>query len=99
MLAKPIMPVLESIMRYSSVAVAAAFTLMTVSTALHGQRPDDQIDPRSLALLAKGQSAKAAGNLDGATDALETPEKVTNELQRASRNKSCSKKRCTGRRI
>ena len=59
-------------MRYSSVAVAAALTLLTVSTALHGQRPDDQIDPRSMALLAQGKAAQAAGNLDGATDALET---------------------------
>ncbi|MES2056121.1 MAG: hypothetical protein V4564_09300 [Pseudomonadota bacterium] len=59
-------------MRYSSVAAAAALTLLTVSTALHGQRPDDQIDPRSMALLAQGKAAQAAGNLDGATDALET---------------------------
>lgn len=59
-------------MRYSSVAAAAALTLLTVSTALHGQRPDDQIDPRSVALVAKGDAARAAGNLDGATDALET---------------------------
>jgi Tfp pilus assembly protein PilF len=59
-------------MRYSSVAAAVALTLLTVSTSLHGQRPDDQIDPRSMALLAKGQAAQAVGNLDGATDALET---------------------------
>ena len=59
-------------MRYSSVAAAVALTLLTVSTSLHGQRPDDQIDPRSLALLAQGKAAKAAGNLDGATDLLET---------------------------
>ncbi|MFC3580745.1 tetratricopeptide repeat protein [Sphingomonas hylomeconis] len=59
-------------MRYSSVAAAAALTLLTVSTSLHGQRPDDQIDPRSLALLAQGRAAQAAGNLDGATDLLET---------------------------
>lgn len=72
MLARPIVPKLELIMRYSSVAAAAALTLLTVTTALHGQRPDDQIDPRSMALLAKGQAAQAAGNLDGATDLLET---------------------------
>ena len=59
-------------MRYSSVAAAAALTLLAVSTSLHGQRPDDQIDPRSMALLAKGKSAQAAGNLDAATDALES---------------------------
>lgn len=59
-------------MRYSSVAAAAALTLLTVSTSLHGQRPDDQIDPRSMAFLAQGRAAEAAGNLDGATDFLET---------------------------
>jgi tetratricopeptide (TPR) repeat protein len=63
---------LELIMRYSSVAAAAALTLVAVSTSLHGQRPDDQIDPRSMALLAKGQAAQAAGNFDGATDILES---------------------------
>jgi Tfp pilus assembly protein PilF len=72
MLAKTTVPTLESIMRYSSVAAAVALTLLTVSTSLHGQRPDDQIDPRSLALLAQGRAAQAAGNLDGATDLLET---------------------------
>ncbi len=59
-------------MRYSSVAAAAALTLLAISTSLHGQRPDDQVDPRSMALLAKGKAAQAAGNLDGATDALES---------------------------
>lgn len=59
-------------MRYTSVAAAAALTLLTVSTALHGQRPDDQIDPKSMALLASARAAQAAGNLDGATETLET---------------------------
>ncbi len=72
MLALAIVPKLELIMRYSTVAAAAALTLLTISTSLHGQRPDDQIDPRSMALLAKGQAAQASGNLDAASDALET---------------------------
>ncbi len=59
-------------MRFSSVALAAALTLVSVSTSLSGQRPDDQIDARSLQLMEQGRAAKAAGNLDGATDALET---------------------------
>ncbi|MEG3122512.1 hypothetical protein [Sphingomonas sp. GB1N7] len=59
-------------MRYSSVAAAVALTLLTVSTSLHGQRPEEQIDPRSMALLAQGRAAQAAGNLDGATDLIET---------------------------
>ncbi|QQV75846.1 hypothetical protein H5J25_09430 [Sphingomonas aliaeris] len=59
-------------MRYSSVAAAVGLTLLTMSTSLHGQRADEQIDPRSLALLAQGRAAQAAGNLDGATDLIET---------------------------
>jgi Tfp pilus assembly protein PilF len=59
-------------MRYTSVAVAAALALVSISTSLHGQRSDDQIDPKSLALLQQGKAARAAGNLDGATDVLET---------------------------
>lgn len=59
-------------MRFTSVALAASLALVSISTSLHGQRPDDQIDARSMALLADGKAAKAAGNLDGATDALET---------------------------
>lgn len=59
-------------MRYTSVAVAAALAMVSISTSLHGQRPNDQIDARSMALLQKGQAAKAAGDLDGATDLLES---------------------------
>ena len=59
-------------MRFSSVAIAASLALVSISTSLHGQRPDDQIDARSMALLAQGRAAKAAGNLDGAFDALES---------------------------
>lgn len=63
---------LETIMRFASLGLAAALVLLSVSTSLHGQRPDDQIDPRSLQLLAAGRAAQAAGKLDEATDALET---------------------------
>jgi Tfp pilus assembly protein PilF len=63
---------LETMMRVSSVAIAAALTLVCVSTSLQGQRPDDQIDARSMQLLAQARAARAAGNLDGATDLLET---------------------------
>ncbi|WP_174298220.1 tetratricopeptide repeat protein [Sphingomonas bacterium] len=59
-------------MRVSSVALAAALTLVCVSATLHGQRPDDQIDARSMALLARARAAQASGDLQGATDMLET---------------------------
>ncbi|MBB4087955.1 Flp pilus assembly protein TadD [Sphingomonas carotinifaciens] len=66
------MPQLETIMRFSSFTLAAALAVVSVSTSLSGQRPDDQIDARSLQLLAEGRALRAAGNLDGATDVLET---------------------------
>lgn len=59
-------------MRYTSVAVALSLTLLTIATAVQGQRGDPAIDARSMALLATGRTAQAAGNLDAATDAIET---------------------------
>jgi Tfp pilus assembly protein PilF len=59
-------------MRYTSVAVAAALTLLTIGTAVQGQRGDPVVDARSLALLAKGRALQAAGNFEAATDTLET---------------------------
>ena len=63
---------LEPFMRFTSVAAAAALALVSISTSLHGQRPDDQIDARSMALLQQGKAARAAGNIDGATDLFES---------------------------
>ena len=59
-------------MRITCLSVAAALTLVSVSTSLSGQRPDDQIDPRSIALLEQGRAARGAGNLDGATGFAES---------------------------
>ncbi len=59
-------------MRFTVVSAAIALTLISIGTSVNGQRADDQIDARSLALLEKGKAAKAAGNLNAATDALET---------------------------
>jgi Tfp pilus assembly protein PilF len=63
---------LEKLMRISLVGTAAALALVSISTSLHSQRPDNQIDARSLEWLAKGKAAEAAGKLDEATDDLET---------------------------
>jgi Tfp pilus assembly protein PilF len=63
---------LEKLMRISLVATAAALALVSVSTALHSQKPDNQIDARSLEWLAKGKAAAAAGKLDEATDDIQT---------------------------
>jgi tetratricopeptide (TPR) repeat protein len=43
-----------------------------MASAGHGQRADDQINPRSVALLQQGQALTAAGQFDQAIDALET---------------------------
>lgn len=59
-------------MRYTTVAVAASLALLSVSTSLSGQRPADAVDARSLQLLAQAKAARAAGDLDGATDLLES---------------------------
>lgn len=59
-------------MRITAISAAAALLLLSVSTGLRAQRPDDQIDPKSVALVQQGRAAQAAGNLDGATDALES---------------------------
>ncbi|MET0307377.1 MAG: tetratricopeptide repeat protein [Sphingomonas sp.] len=59
-------------MRITAISAALALVVLTVSTGLQAQRPDDQIDPRSLALLKQGRAAQAAGNLEGANDALES---------------------------
>ena len=63
---------LEKFMRFTTVSAAFALTILSVSTSLYGQRPDDQIDARSIALLEKARAAKAAGNLSAANDWLET---------------------------
>lgn len=65
-------PKLEPIMRFTSVAIAATLALVSISTSLSAQRPDDQIDARSLSLLQQGKAARASGDLDAATDLLET---------------------------
>jgi Tfp pilus assembly protein PilF len=62
----------EIFMRITALSAAAALTLLSVSTSLMAQRPDNQIDPKSLALLQEGRTALAAGDVDGAQDAIES---------------------------
>jgi Tfp pilus assembly protein PilF len=64
--------VLEYLMRFSPLAVALSIALATVSSVSQGQKPDDQINPRSLTLLQQGETARKSGNLVAANDALET---------------------------
>ena len=59
-------------MRLTPIALSVALALATMASAGHGQRPDDQIDPRSMALLQQGQALTAAARYNEAIDALET---------------------------
>jgi Tfp pilus assembly protein PilF len=62
----------ETVMRYTSVAAALGLALLSLSTSLAGQKPEPQVDARSIQLLERGQAARAAGNLAGANDLLES---------------------------
>ena len=59
-------------MRLTPIALSVALAVATMASAGHGQRPDDQIDPRSMALLQQAQALTAAGQYSQATDLLET---------------------------
>lgn len=65
-------PVWSIIMRFVTVGLAGALTLLVVATGLQAQRPSEAPDPRSAALVAQARQLRAAGNLDGAESALET---------------------------
>ena len=59
-------------MRFSAPALALSLALATWSSSGMGQRPDSQIDARSMALLTQAQAAYRAGNFANAEDLLET---------------------------
>ena len=59
-------------MRLTPITLSIAFALATMAIAGAGQLPDDQIEPRSIALLQQGQALTAAGRFSEAMDALES---------------------------
>lgn len=59
-------------MRYTPAACALALAFATVSSAVIGQRPDHQVDARSVSLVQRAETVRAAGDLNGATDLLES---------------------------
>jgi len=59
-------------MRFSPAVLALGLAASTLSVAVSGQRPDDAIAPRSVALQTQGEAALAGGQLVAASDALET---------------------------
>jgi lipopolysaccharide biosynthesis regulator YciM len=63
---------METAMRLTPIAISAAIMLATMASAGQGQRPDDQVDPRSAALVQQAQAHSAAGRHNEAIDLLET---------------------------
>jgi len=59
-------------MRLTPIVLTLAIAAATMASAGQSQRPDDQIDPRSTALLQQAQAQSAAGRYDDANDLLET---------------------------
>jgi tetratricopeptide (TPR) repeat protein len=63
---------METMMRLTPIALTAAIALATFASAGQGQRPDDQIDPRSIALVQQAAGHSAAGRHNEAIDFLES---------------------------
>ena len=59
-------------MRLTPIVISLGIAAATFASAGNSQRPDDQVDPRSAALVAQAQSRTTAGQYEQATDLLET---------------------------
>ena len=59
-------------MRLTPIALSVALALATMASAGHGQKPQVQLNPRSVALVQQAQALTASGQYDGAIDLLET---------------------------
>ena len=59
-------------MRLTPIALSLAIAAATMASAGQGQRPDDQIDPRSIAMVQQAGTLSAAGRHNEAIDLLET---------------------------
>ena len=59
-------------MRLSPIALTVAIALATMASAGQGQKPDDQIDARSVALTEQGQALASQSRFLEATDLLES---------------------------
>lgn len=64
-------PMLEILMRYTPMTCALALAFACVSSVATGQAPEAAIDADSIALLRQGETLAAAGNYQGANDAIE----------------------------
>ena len=59
-------------MRLTPIALSVALAAATIASSGSGQRPDDQIDPRSAALVEQAEQLRAAGRHNEAIDLLES---------------------------
>ena len=59
-------------MRLTPIALSVALAAATMASTGYGQRPDDQIDPRSAALVQEASQLSTAGQVPQAIDLLET---------------------------
>ena len=59
-------------MRLTPLVLCLGLAASTMSVAVVGQRPDDQIAPKSVELMKQGQTLLSQGKLVEADDALET---------------------------
>ncbi len=59
-------------MRLTPVALAAAIIAATMASTGHSQRPNDQIDSRSVAMARDAEAALTSGRHNDATDLYET---------------------------
>ena len=64
--------IMELLMRLTPITLTVAIALATVASAGQGQKPDDQIDTRSVALTQQGQALAAQARYEEATDLLES---------------------------
>jgi tetratricopeptide (TPR) repeat protein len=63
---------MEYLMRLTPIALSVALAAATMASTGYGQRPDDQIDPRSAALVEQAGQMTAANRFNEAIDLLET---------------------------
>ncbi len=59
-------------MRLTPITLSIALAVATMASAGQGQRPDSQIDPRSIALQQQGEALTAAGQYNEAMDLIES---------------------------
>ena len=59
-------------MRFLPSALLVGFAAVALAAPVAGQRPDDQIQPKSIELMHQGQALMAAGKLEEADGLLET---------------------------